>query len=49
MYTAIFSNFNFSDWNKNWGIVNEQRQIVYRLYTENFIVNQTQFLSKYES
>ena len=49
MYTAIFSNFNLSGWNKNWRIVNEERQIVYCFYTENFIVNETQFISKYES
>ena len=49
MYTIIFSSFNLFNQNKNWRIVNEERQIVYCVYTENFIVNETQFLSKYES
>ena len=42
MYTAIFSNFSLFGENKNWRIVTEERQIVYRVYTENFIVNHTQ-------
>ena len=46
MYTAIFSNFDLFGENKNWRIVNEERQIVYRFYTQNFIVNETHFLSK---
>ena len=49
MYTIIFSSFNLFGENKNWRIVTEDRQIVYHVYTENFIVNHTQFLSKYES
>ena len=49
MYTIIFSSFNLFNQNKNWRIVNEERQIVYCVYTENFIVNETLFLSKYES
>ena len=49
MYTIIFSSFNLFNQNKNWRIVNEERKIVYCFYTENFIVNETQFLSKYES
>ena len=49
MHTAIFSNFNLFGENKNWRIVNKERKIVYRFYTENFIVNETQFMSKYES
>ena len=49
MYTIIFSSFNLFNQNKNWRIVNEEMQIVYYVYIENFIVNQTQFLSKYES
>ena len=42
MYTIIFSSFNLFGENKNWRIVNEERQIVYRVYTENFIVNNLQ-------
>ena len=42
MYTTIFSSFNFFGANKNWRIVTEERQIVYRVYTENFIVNHLQ-------
>ena len=42
MYTIIFSSFNFFGANKNWRIVTEERQIVYRVYTENFIVNHLQ-------
>ena len=49
MYTRIFPSFNLFNQNKNWRIVNEERQIVYCVYIENFIVNETQFLSKYES
>ena len=49
MYTAIFSNFNLFSENKNWGIVNGERQIVYSFCTENFIINETQVISKYES
>ena len=41
MHTAIFSNFNLFGENKNWRIVNKERKIVYRFYTENFIVNET--------
>ena len=42
MYTIIFSSFNLFGENKNWRIVNEERQIVYRVYTENFMVNNLQ-------
>ena len=42
MYTIIFSSFNLFGANKNWRIVTEERQIVYRVYTENFIVNHLQ-------
>ena len=42
MYTIIFSSINFFGANKNWRIVTEERQIVYRVYTENFIVNHLQ-------
>ena len=35
MYTIIFSSFNLFGENKNWKIVTEDRQIAYRVYTEN--------------